>query len=201
MKLHNPVNHCIRTICTASLILLSACSLNYGNYQDTEAAVPEFTFNDAVFTRYENKKATVTLKADKLEQYKSDSSSFAKNAVFTTWDTDGEKATTEGSCDLLSLDTKNKLYILFNNININLISQNAVITGTILKYNGKTEQVTSDEDSQTTITRDDVTVSGKGFSASGISKSFSFISQTSGIIESKDDDTVQEEALTDETQD
>ncbi len=186
MTFTNLVKTVVRVCIAVSFSWLTCCSLNYGSFQDTEAAIPEFSFNKTVFTRYEGGKPSVSLKSDKLEQYKSDSASFAKNAVFKTFDTASNKLTTEGQCNLLSIDTNNKLYILFDNININLIEQNAVITGSILKYNGNSEQVCSDKKSTTTIKRDDVTVSGKGFSASGITKSFTFDSSAEGTIQTNE---------------
>ncbi|MFA6937388.1 MAG: hypothetical protein WCQ67_04085, partial [Treponema sp.] len=41
------------------LILLSSCSLNYDQGTNTESSVPEFTFTNATFNRYENDKLTM----------------------------------------------------------------------------------------------------------------------------------------------
>ena len=70
-----------------------SCSLNYLNSENSEASIPEFCFKNASYTKYEASKKNVSLKAEQLEQYKSDNAVFAKNAVFETYDTDGKEDT------------------------------------------------------------------------------------------------------------
>ena len=56
-----------------------------------------------------------------------------------------------------------------------------------LNFNKKTEQITSGKSSEVHLTKKDVTMQGYGFSASGVSKSFSFVDTVSGIINTGDD--------------
>ncbi len=158
-----------------------SCSLNYGTEQSSEATVPEFSFTNAVFNRYENGSTSISLQAEKLEQYKSDGSSYAQNAEFKTYSKDG-KLDTEGFCQLLASNTKNEEYSLFNGISINIYSQDLKLNAQSLHFNGKTEQLTSDKNETVTIERKNTIISGKGFSASAVSKTYSFENQTSGTI-------------------
>ncbi len=175
-----------------------SCSLNYGTEQSSEETVPEFSFKNAVFNRYENGSTALSLEADKLEQYKSDGSSYAQNAKFKTYSKTGE-LDTEGFCQLLASNTKNKEYSLFNGISINIYSQDLKLQAQSLHFDGKTEQLTSAKDEAVTIERKNTIIEGKGFSASAVSKTYSFISQVSGTITDNSSDT-ETETTADQTE-
>lgn len=167
-----------------------SCSLNYGTEQSSESTVPEFSFKNAVFNRYEDGTTSISLQAEKLEQYKSDGSSYAQNAKFKTYSKSGE-LDTEGFCQLLASNTNNREYSLFNGISLNIYSQDLKLQAQSLHFNGKTEQLTSDRNDTVTIERNNTVIQGKGFSASAVSKTYSFENQVSGTI--KDDSSDEEE--------
>ena len=167
-----------------------SCSLNYGTEQSSESTVPEFSFKNAVFNRYEDGTTSISLQAEKLEQYKSDGSSYAQNAKFKTYSKSGE-LDTEGFCQLLASNTNNREYSLFNGISLNIYSQDLKLQAQSLHFNGKTEQLTSDRNDTVTIERKNTVIQGKGFSASAVSKTYSFENQVSGTI--KDDSSGEEE--------
>lgn len=167
-----------------------SCSLNYGTEQSSESTVPEFSFKNAVFNRYEDGTTSISLQAEKLEQYKSDGSSYAQNAKFKTYSKSGE-LDTEGFCQLLASNTNNREYSLFNGISLNIYSQDLKLQAQSLHFNGKTEQLTSDRNDTVTIERNNTVIQGKGFSASAVSKTYSFENQVSGTI--KDDSSDAEE--------
>ncbi len=167
-----------------------SCSLNYGTEQSSESTVPEFSFKNAVFNRYEDGTTSISLQAEKLEQYKSDGSSYAQNAKFKTYSKSGE-LDTEGFCQLLASNTNSREYSLFNGISLNIYSQDLKLQAQSLHFNGKTEQLTSDRNDTVTIERNNTVIQGKGFSASAVSKTYSFENQVSGTI--KDDSSDEEE--------
>ncbi len=167
-----------------------SCSLNYGTEQSSESTVPEFSFKNAVFNRYEDGTPSISLQAEKLEQYKSDGSSYAQNAKFKTYSKSGE-LDTEGFCQLLASNTNDREYSLFNGISLNIYSQDLKLQAQSLHFNGKTEQLTSDRNDTVTIERKNTVIQGKGFSASAVSKTYSFENQVSGTI--KDDSSDAEE--------
>lgn len=172
-------------IIACTLCITTSCSLAYEKEASPEESVPEFSFNDAVFLRYENSKMSTKLSADKLEQYKSDGAAFLLNPKFATFSQDG-KVSTEGSCGILAADTMNEIYELFNGISMDMKSQNLKIQADSLKINSKNEQLTGSENGKVTITRDDIQITGEGFSASGVSKDFVFHSGIDGMIKAKD---------------
>ncbi len=165
--------------------IFTSCSLEYYKAQNSEDSLPEFIFNDANFSRYENGKSKIKLQAEKIEQYKSDSSTYAQNAEFDSYDDDGNLEAT-GSCGLLEAKTGDEKYKLFKNINLNMISQKMKIKAESLSFDKKSEQITSDSDSQVQLSKDGMNVTGTGFSGSGVSKSFSFEYGVNGTIETND---------------
>lgn len=179
--------------------LLISCSLNYGEQVKAEGVVPEFVFNNARFSRYENKKKTMELDAESLEQYKSDSASFAKNATFKTWNKEGN-LDTEGKCVLLGLNTNDKIYTMFNDIILKNIDQELEIHAQNLKWDGKTEQLVSGKNDIVRIKRGSLELEGKGFSASGVSKSFSFSQKVQGTIIEKEKSAEEENSSEGEEQ-
>ena len=160
---------------------LTFCSLNYDQQVNSESSVPEFIFSKATFNRYENDALTMELEALQLEQYKNDGPSYAENVKFKTWNND-RTVDTEGSCGLLSANTQTKIYTLFTDIIIKNNTQKVQIYADNLKWDSNTEQLTSGATDKVTLKRDDVELEGSGFSASGVSRSFSFTQPVSGTI-------------------
>lgn len=170
----------------AAVCMLSACSLDYGKTVNVEDSIPEFKFTDAVYSQYENNKKTLEISAERIEQYKSDGSSYAKKASFKNYNEDGT-LDSEGKCDFLSADTKNDLYTLFENIYVQLHSQDLKIRAQALKFDGKTEQITCGMDDTVSIEKKDTVITGRSFSASGVSKTFSFGETVTGTVVTQDE--------------
>ncbi len=182
-----------------SSLLLPSCSLKYDEPVNTESLSPELQFINVDYKRYKNKKLDTQIKADILERYRNDGSAYAKNAEFFAWN-DKSELTTEGSCALLGIDSQNDIYTLFNSIFLHNIEQNFQLKATNLKWNGKTEQLSSGKNDTVYLIRNDIEIEGTGFSASGISRSFTFEESVSGVIITEDKETEGEEEQDEEIQ-
>ena len=158
-----------------------SCSLNYETSNNSENSVPEITFTNVNFEKYKDGKKNTALTAEKLEMYKSDNSMFAKEAKFFVFDYDG-KTETEGSCTLIAADGGKERYSLYGGINVTLHKQNMQIFADSLRFNKKNEQLTGSSDGEVRLKKDGLSISGKGFTASGVSHTFSFSAETSGTI-------------------
>jgi len=163
------------------ILLFTGCSLNYGTVRDTESSVPEFIFTDTVFVRYENGAQSMKLNAAELEQYKDNNSVFARDVAFTTFSGAG-KAETEGSCGYVSADSKTGQYTFFNSIRILNHVRDIQIFTERLHWNSKTEQLTGDRNGSLTVKHGNTTLTGTGFSASGISSRFTFEGPVTGAV-------------------
>lgn len=175
-----------------SLIFFAGCSLKYGtNYQD-EDNVPEFVFTDANYSRYENNQKTLNLSASRLEQYSDGKSMYAKDVDFQVMDKEGNLLT-QGSCALLSSNTDTEEYTLYDNIEIENKKDDIKVSADTLRWNGKTEQLTSSRNDTVTIKKGNTTIQGSGFSASGVSKKFLFNGVVTGqYISDEDGEQIEE---------
>lgn len=166
-------------------ITFSACSLKYDEVVNAEETNPEFVFNHAKMIRYENGKETARVQADGIEQYKDSDITYGYNVKFMTYDKE-HKLETEGSCGYLFADTASEVYELYDGIKLFSNIQNTNFFADMLKWNGKTEQLTGGRRDTVRIEKDGTIIYGTGFSASGVSKKFGFSGTVSGEIEAKD---------------
>lgn len=173
------------------IFLLPSCSLKYSEPVDVGNKVPEFIFEDTSLTRYEADKPTLEFHAELLEQYKNSSESYAKGVQFKTFDKEG-KVETEGNCGLLSADTDRKQYALFDDISVNNNDEKMKFSAESLYWNAVTEQLVSGRGDMVKVEKDDITIRGTGFAASGISREFSFTGNVIGNIETKDNPQAEE---------
>ena len=168
------------------IILATSCSLKYSETVEAEDKVPEFVFEDTKLVRYENKKPTLEVSAATLEQYKNTNETYGKDVSFVSYDKEG-KLETEGSCGIIFADTGKKVYELYDDINVYNAPEKMRFYASVLKWNGRSEQLTSGRSDMVKIEKDDTIMRGNGFSASGISKTFSFRGNITGTIETTDD--------------
>ena len=170
----------------AILILLTfsgliSCSLKYDQSPESEENTPELAFVNAVMNRYEGGLHRVQVTASKMEQYKIGSATFAQDVTWITWNKNQMPDTT-GKCGLLGAYQDKGIYSLFDGIEIFNSDQKMHITANSLMWNEKSEQLVSTMNSPVTIRRDDLEISGWGFAASGVDKSFRFNATVSGTI-------------------
>ena len=163
-------------------IFLTSCSLKYSETVNSEDVVPEFIFEETKLVRYENNKPTLELTAGTLEQYKNADETYGKDVTFAAYNDKGETET-EGSCGIIYADTEKKIYELYDDINLYNVPEKMRFHANMLKWNGQTEQLTSDRSDMVKIEKDDTIMRGSGFTASGISKTFSFRGNITGTIE------------------
>jgi len=170
----------------STIFLFFSCSVRYEDVVNTEESTPELVFQNIKMSRYENRQITVEMEAEFLEQYKNTEETYGKGISFSAYNEDGE-LTTQGACGLLMVDTNKDLYELYDNIELLNNSEKIKFYASVLKWDGKTEQLTSGKGDMVRIEKEDAIVRGTGFAASGVSKSFSFSGTVTGEIKSKDD--------------
>ena len=176
----------ILAITISSLFIFLGCSLKYSQSYQDESNVPEFIFTNAVYTKYEDDAKKLSLSAGVLEQYKEGNSMYARDVSFQLLKKTGE-IETEGSCKLLSANSDEEKYTLYDDIKIKNFDENLEVTAGSIRWNGKSEQLTSSRNDMVTIKKGDTTMQGSGFSASAISKKFAFTGVITGEFEKNED--------------
>lgn len=167
-------------------INITSCSLSYQQEQKTETVQePEFTFRNSEFKRYEDNKLKLNLTSTRMEQYQDITSTFAKDANFKLRDQD-EKIQTQGSCQLMSIDSTRKDFFMFNQIQIQSEEKQRELSAESLHWNGTSEQLVSAKDGEVHIIQEKIEVTGKDFAFDGVTKEFSFGKSVKGTIETDD---------------
>ena len=173
------------TKCTLSsaliFLLFLSCSLKYETTISVEKQIPEMIAENASFYRTEDGKKKFELKAEKLEQYKSGNLSYAKDISFKSFDND-EKLINEGKSGYIAADTENEEYILLDDIQVKDEQHDMRIFAQSLRWNGKTEQLTSGKGQKVTLEKDNLKLTGKDFSSSIASSTFAFAGAVSGTV-------------------
>ena len=186
------------------------CSLDYESDTPEQIRAPEFTFENLELTKIEKGRKKAIINANILEQYHKLNASYAKDVRFKLLN-DNNLIEVEGESELLSVDNKTETYTMFNFVSITSYEQNMNIKAKNLKWNNKTEQLTSSQDDIVTISNlqedskagyvkpksentSQITLEGKGFSASGVTWQYAFKNATTGkiIIEDKEKGTTDE---------
>ncbi|MCR5494656.1 MAG: LPS export ABC transporter periplasmic protein LptC [Treponema sp.] len=180
------------------VLIFSGCSLRYNSSYQDEADVPEFIFTDATFTKYEDNTKKLSLSAASLEQYSQNNSMYAKDVSFQLLNKAGE-VETEGSCHILAANSDDEKYTLFDQIKVKNFKEDFEVTADTLRWNGKSEQLTSSRNDMVSIKKGDTFMMGSGFSASAVSKSFSFTGVISGEFTKDEENNEAEENSSEDT--
>lgn len=182
------------------LVLFSffGCSLDYDSDTPEQIRAPEFTFENLELTKIEKGRKKAIINANILEQYHKLNASYAKDVRFKLFN-DNNLIEVEGESELLSVDNKSETYTMFNSVSITSYEQSMNIQAKNLKWNNKIEQLTSSQDDIVTISNlateqkkgyvkpksektSQITLQGKGFSASGVTWQYAFKNATTGKI-------------------
>lgn len=158
---------------------LAGCSLKYQSDVLAEQNVPQLRLENAVYKKYADNKKNIELKSSVFEQYKGINRSYAKDVEFIIYDSAMQPKST-GKTAIISADTKDQIYTLYDGIEFNDTTQNINIKGDSLKWNGNTEQLVSAKGREITIVKDNLKITGKDFSASAVSNTFLFSSSVKG---------------------
>lgn len=167
------------TVFSILLFSLSGCSLKYNSELISEENVPQIRLENIVMRRYSDNKKNLELTSSIYEQYKNASQSYARNASFTLYDSNMNE-TSKGVTGIISSNSNDQIFALFDGIEFYDQNQNIKIAGDSLKWNGKTEQLVSAKNSEITIKKDDLIITGKDFSASAVSNTFLFSNSVRG---------------------
>ena len=167
-----------------AILPLFSCSVDYSVAQAENAGSPEFVFSDAAFTRIEDRKTILTLHADTIEQYISDSTMYGTGLSFNAFKDDGSISVT-GSCSLFSGNTDNGEYYFLGDVELNSYTHDMFLKSENVFWNNRTNQLVSSKNAPVIVEKSgdaEISIVGEQFSASGFSSSYVFEGPVSGTI-------------------
>lgn len=187
-----------------SLFSLAACSLSYKVEEPQVSHIPELVFTEVEYLSYEDGTVRMQMGSSQLEQYRDDNALYGKGVSFSTYNRKGELSAT-GRSQMISVNTADKQYSLLGDVFIESIQEDMVVRAQALRWDGTDEQLTaggndtlelvrgkgaaspqeassSAGSSQKSERSSRIEMTGIGFSASGVSRSFQFSGEVSGTI-------------------
>jgi LPS export ABC transporter protein LptC len=188
----------LAALSTVAAIGLSACSLaGYVSQSESEGeAPPTARFVDYSHTVVERGKKMLELKASTAELYEDSKKTLLEGVVFSEFDPDTGELVSFGKADraVYHADTKDAEFS--GSVLLESKRQDAVLQGEYLRWIDKDKRLEGRLDRTVTISRaDGSSVSGAGFEASALRRSFSFRESVEGIIQSKADSGTGAEAV------
>jgi LPS export ABC transporter protein LptC len=176
------------TLSAVAAFGFSACSLS--GYAPESAsggeAPPTARFTDYSHTVVERGKKMLELKASSAELYDESKKTVLSDVVFSEFDPDTGELVSLGKADSAIYHTDTKDAEFSGSVLLESKRQDAVLQGEYLRWIDKEKRLEGRLDRTVTISRADGSkVSGAGFEAFALSRSFSFRESVEGRIESK----------------
>lgn len=173
------------------MLCFFSCSLDYGTQTKEEKQIlPEMILTDAKFTRVEKLAETATLEASSLEIFNTEDTVYGKEANFKSFE--NKRLVASGTADFIKIDNRNSTYLLLGKTNIYGIKNGINIYADNLKWNNRSNQLTSDINSTVTIFKSpdknndsSLTITGSGFALSALSLNYVFKGKVNAVIETK----------------
>jgi hypothetical protein len=172
----------------------SGCAINYETNIDNSATVPEFVLENASVTRWEDSTLRVMASAAMVEQYKSQDVYYARDVSCEIYDEAGELQTV-GAFGFVSADTKEELYTLHGNINIENRAEETSVRAQSIIWSGNTGLLASAENDSVTISKSGSTpfsFTGKGFQADTFNRAFRFLNVSGTIVSGEIDEIIED---------
>jgi LPS export ABC transporter protein LptC len=168
--------------------LLGSCRFNYGPAGAAQAAAALPT---AVFTNYRHNVVTrgalsFRLTAARAETYASDKKTVLHDVAFSEYDPDTGKLVSKGKADSAVYYSEDGDADFSGDVRLESKRQDAILVGDSLHWDGKAKRLSGPLDRTVTISRGDGSfVSGAGFEAEALTRSFSFRGSVSGTLVEK----------------
>jgi|GEM_PF-439714 len=178
-------------LAAAAVLVISACSLN--GYDtggiSSQQELPSASFTDYTHTVVEGGKKLLELKAASAQLYGTSKKTVLTDVRFSEYDTGSGELVSFGQADEAVYHTDTKDAEFSGSVVLESLRQDAVLRGEYLRWIDKDKRLEGRLDRTVTISRSDGSfVSGAGFEASGLDRSFSFRESVEGRIESKADE-------------
>ena len=175
-------SRCVLLFFCVSVVIFSSCSFNYNEGLDIEKKFPEMVMTDVNASRYENSKISLIFTAKTLEIYDADRVWAGESANFTQYDAAGTGTVeAEASAGMFLIDDAAGVYSLGNNTMFRLVRDDMQFDAPDLKWNRTEHRLCGSRSGAVRISSKDGTdITGIGFVADTMSRTFSFTRAITG---------------------
>ena len=172
----------------AALLILGACSFNYGGPAGAQGrSPPDAVFHDFVHTVMEDGSRALELKADLAESYQSEGLFVLRGVDFTQFDRITGQVSAKGRADSATFHTESEDAELSGHISLSSVTEDASLQAESLSWDGKAKLLQGGLDRTVEVRKGDGTwVRGAGFISDTRRRSFTFREAVEGRLVAKE---------------
>ncbi len=186
-----------------SVVLVSSCSLNYGDKKNEFDKMPNFVFKDASLDRYEDDKVSLKIKFEELEVYDQDKIWVGKKIHFTQINKNAKSdknnkskkmIESKGYAGLIKIDEEKEQYFLGEKVFFEDVKEKLLISGKAFFWDKNAGLLYAPSKDIISIKKaDELYIKGSGFIANTISREFEFSNSIEGTISTEKNEPEQAE--------
>lgn len=183
----NQIKYGIIFCAFAIILTISSCSLNYNKSAAHFEKRPNMVFKNIVLEKYEKNKITMKITSERLEMYETEKIWAGKNLQFIQFPKNKtDKNELSGFAGAALIDNSKDEYFLGKNVEFKSEEDGLKIRSTALYWLKKEHILFSPENQMVSIQKNnEVSLTGFGFSANTLSKTFELNSNIKGLIETE----------------
>jgi LPS export ABC transporter protein LptC len=176
------------------LLLLGACSFDYGNTETPSEDQPDIVMRDVEYVRIRGGDPVVRFQAESAERYEEKQIMNLRNFSFEQFENHSDEIDAVGKAGQASVALDSGNINLRGGVRISVESEDIIIETPSLEWLDKEHHLVGSPTGEVDINRSDGTkFSGWGFSADTRSRTWTFSSGVGGSYVEKDDDEEGEE--------
>ena len=170
------------------IILLAACSFNYGDGEDSGSDRPDIVMENIEYVRVRKGNVLARFQAEYAERYEERQTMELKNFTFEQMEDRGETVNVEGTAGSAEVKLESGDITLSGGVVISIASEDIIINIPGIEWKDNEKTLMSNPNYDVDVTRSDGTnFSGRGFSADIRSRTWSFTDGVEGSYVEEDE--------------
>ncbi|WP_304226075.1 LPS export ABC transporter periplasmic protein LptC [Gracilinema caldarium] len=166
------------------LIVSSACSFDYSSVSETESERPDLVMQDVDYVRVKDGKITLHMQADQVDRFEQKRLLQVQNIRFEQFSKENSSPEAVGSAGYAQFWTATSDASFAEGVRITVNSEDLSVEASTLQWNNGQKKLFGPQNDQVLLKRKDGSIlSGKGFSADGRSRSWTFAGPVSGTYQ------------------
>lgn len=163
-----------------------SCSFTKGKKEKPKKIErPSIILNDSTYTVNSINEDRIIFTAKYLEVYDKRNTAKLEDLTFNQFDKEGNLIL-KGSCDLANIETERKDVVLNGNIKFHHIKEKMSLEGQTLKWSTDLKKLETNKNDELKLSyKDDISLTGKGFTGDLNTLDFTFYSSINGEINEK----------------
>ena len=177
-----------RIFVTLIIMILAACSFNYGDGDDSSAERPDIVMKNIEYVRVRKGDVLARFKAEHAERYEERQTMALRNFTFEQMEDRGERINVEGTAREAEVQLESGDIALSGGVVISIASEDIIINIPGIEWKDNDKTLWGNSYDNVDVTRSDGTnFTGKGFHADIRNRTWSFSSGVEGSYVEEDE--------------